>query len=195
MKFNSEAATEAKMMHVILANGGDAITSCDADDPSYYGNNVPPSWDMGMYHALALEQRMEIVVLKKYDCETNWSITEDFEDIDNSKGLDIIGYFKGIDDATVFDTVEDVEDAYNEYADNLKDQYASDQDILLDELTKAQKGKEKIIEQVKNKKSSDFVMIWNDDADSYEVLHKFSTILYDGFNQVRYALGLVLKED
>lgn len=180
---------------VILANGGDAITSCDIDEPSYDGNNVPSSWDMGLIKALALEFRMKIVVLKKYDCDTEWSMTEDFEDIDSSKGLDVMSYFKDIEDATVFDTVDDVERAYNEYTDNLKEQYASDQDPLLDELTKAQKGKDKIVEQVKNKKSSDFVMICNDDADSCEVMHKFSTILYDGFNLVSYALGLVLKEE
>lgn len=182
------------LQHVKLDNGEDAIITFWAGAEMIY-KEEPYVWDMELINTLASEFVMKAVVLKKYDCDTNWNITEDFDDIDNSKGLDVMSYFKDIEDATVFDTIDDVEKAYNEYTDNLKEQYASDQEILLKELTKAQKGKDEIVEQVKHKKPSDFVMICNDDADSCEVMHKFSTILYDGFNQVSYTIGLIFTEE
>lgn len=113
-----------------------------------------------------------------------------------SKGLNVMDYFKDIENAVVFDTVGDVEKACNEYTDNLKDQFAYDNNILLEELDKAQKGKDDIIEQVKRKDSSEFVMIPSGDfdADGLEIMPKFSTMFYDGFNQVSYALGLIFKE-
>lgn len=182
------------LQHVKLDNGKDAIVSLWADAVVIF-KDKPYIWDMELVQTLASAFLMKVVVLKKYDCETNWSITEDFEDIDDSKGLDLMGYFKGVEDATVLDTVDDVERAYDEYTDNLKEQYASDQETLNEELTKAQKGKDEIIEQVKHKNPSDFVMICNDDADSCEVVHKFSTILQDGFNQVSYTIGLMFDEE
>lgn len=181
------------LQHVKLDNGEDAIVSFWADAEMIFAD-APCIWDMELVQTLASAFLMKAVVLKKYDCDTNWSITEDFDDIDDSKGLDEMSYFKDIEDATVFDTVEDVEEAYNEYTDNLKEQYAY-QEILPEELTKAQKGKDEIIKQVKYKKPSDFVMICNDDADSCEVMHKFSTILRDDFNLVNYTIGLIFTEE
>lgn len=112
-----------------------------------------------------------------------------------SKGLNVMDYCKDIEDATVFDTVDDVEKAYNEYTDNLKEQFAYDNNILLEELDKAQKGRDKIIEQVKRKDPSEFVMIWGGDFDddALEIRPKFSTMFY--INHISYALGLVFAKD
>lgn len=115
-----------------------------------------------------------------------------------SKGLNVIDHFKDIEDATVFDTVDDVEKVYNEYTANLKDEYACDPDTLHDELDKAQRGRDEIIEQVKRKSPSEFVMIpcsADFDADFLEIMPKFSTMFYDGYNQISYALGLIPKEE
>ena len=114
-----------------------------------------------------------------------------------SKGLNVMDYCKDIEDAYVFDAVDDVEKAYNEYTDNLKDEYAYDNNILLDELDKAQKGRDEIIEQVKRKDSSEFAMIPSGyfDADFLEIMPKFDTMFYDGFNAITYALGLIFPEE
>ena len=113
-----------------------------------------------------------------------------------SKGLNVMDYCKDIEDAYVFDAVDDVEKAYNEYTDNLKDEYAYDPDTLHEELDKAQKGRDEIIEQVKRKDSSEFAMIPSGyfDANFLEIMPKFDTMFYDGFNGITYALGLIPKE-
>lgn len=140
---------------------------------------------------------MKIVVLKKHDCDSDWNMANDFDEYDCTKGLNVMDYCKDIEDATVLDTIDDVEKAYNEYIDNLEDTYACDQNTLLEESDKARKGRDQLIEQVKHKASSEFVMIPAVDFDTngLEIMPKFSTMFYDSYNGVSYALGLIPKED
>lgn len=190
---------DADLEHIELDNGVDAITSRYADGFSYKEDGPYTWWDLETIQAFAQEFKMKVVALKKHDGDQwyipDWDITNDFDEYDCSKGLNIMDYCKDIEDATVFDTVDDVEKAYNEYTDNLKDEYAFDNNILLEELDKAQKGRDKIIEQLRHKDSSEFVMMWGDDFDGdyLEIMPKFSTMFY--INHISYALGLIFAED
>ena len=225
--FKAVASRTSEIQHIELGNGVDTITSRCAEGFSCEW------WDFETVQTLAREFNMKVVVLKKHDCDLEWDMTDDFDDLDctldfdenghvtqkeylrvsrmldlegnpfadvpeYSKGLNVIDHFKDIEDADVFDTIDDVEKAYNEYTTNLKDEYANDPDTLHDELDKAQKGRDEIIEQVKRKDSSEFVIIpcsADFDADFLEIMPKFSTMFYDGYNGVSYALGLIPKED
>ena len=180
-----------EIQHVELGNGVDAITSRYAEGFSCEW------WDLETVQTLAREFNMKVVVLKKHDCDSNWNMTNDFDEYDCTKGLNIMDYCKDIEDAYVSDTVDDVERVYNEYAGNLEEQFAYDDRTLLEELDKARKGRDKLIEQVKHKDPSEFVMIpaVDFDTDGLEIMPKFSTMFYDEYNQVSYALGLIFKED
>lgn len=178
------------IQHVELGNGVDAITSRCAEGFSCEW------WDLETVQTLAREFNMKVVVLKKHDCDSNWNMANDFDEYDCTKGLNVMDYCKDIEDATVLDTIDDVEKAYNEYIDNLEDTYACDQNTLLEESDKARKGRDQLIEQVKHKSPSEFVIMPSDDtdADNFEIMLKFSTMFYDSYNGVNYALGLIPKE-
>ena len=225
--FETGAGAVSEIRHIELGNGVDAITSRYAEGFSYKKDGPYTRWNLETVLTFAIEFPMKIVVLKKHDCDSEWNMTDDFDEYDceldtdengrvtqkeyahlahmihqlgvvpeYSKGLNVMDYCKDIEDAYVFDTVDDVEKAYNEYTDNLKDEYAYDPDTLHEELDKAQKGKDEIIEQVKRKSSSEFVMIpcVDFDADGLKIMPKFSTMFYDSFNGRAYALGLIFKE-
>ena len=185
----------SEVQHVELGNGVDAITSRNAEGFSYKEYGPCTSWDLETIEAFAKEFNMEVVVLKKHDCDPEWNITDDFDEYD-SKGLNVMDYCKDIEDAYVSDTVDDVERVYNEYAGNLEEQFAYDDRTLLEELDKARKGRDKLIEQVKHKDPSEFVMIpaVDFDTDGLEIMPKFSTMFHDSFNGISYALGLIFKE-
>ncbi|MCH3980485.1 MAG: hypothetical protein LKE41_00930 [Prevotella sp.] len=188
---------DADLEHIELDNGVDAITSRYADGFSYKEDSPYTYWDLETVQAFAQEFNMKVVALKKFDCDSDWNMTNDFDEYDCTKGLSVMDYCKDIEYAYVFDTVDDVEKAYNEYIENIEEQFTSDDRTLLEELDKARKGKEEIIEQVKRKASSEFVMIPEVDFDAYglEIMPKFSTMFYDSYNGVSYALGLIPKED
>lgn len=181
-----------EIQHVELGNGVDAITSRYAEGFSYKEDGPCTSWDLETIEAFAKEFNMEVVVLKKHDCDSEWNMTDDFDEYD-SKGLNVMDYCKDIEDAYTIDTVDDVERAYNEYADNLEEQFVFDDRTLLEELDKARKEKGEIIEQVKRKASSEFIMIpaVDFDTDGLDIMPKFSTMFYDEYNQISYALGLI----
>ena len=189
--FKAVANRTSEIQHIKLGNGVDAITSRYAEGFSCVW------WDFETVQTLAREFNMKVVVLKKHDCDSNWNMANDFDEYDCTKGLNVMDYCKDIEDATVLDTIDDVEKAYNEYIDNLEDTYACDQNTLLEESDKARKGKDQLIEQVKHKASSEFVMIpaVDFDADDFEIMPKFSTMFYDSYNGVSYALGLIPKKD
>lgn len=181
----------SEIQHVELGNGVDAITSRCAEGFSCEW------WNLETVQTLAREFNMKVVVLKKHDCDSDWNMANDFDEYDCTKGLNVMDYCKDIEDATVLDTIDDVEKAHNEYIDNLEDTYACDQNTLLEESDKARKGRDQLIEQVKHKASSEFVMIPAVDFDTngLEIMPKFSTMFYDSYNGVSYALGLIPKED
>lgn len=187
----------SEIQHVELSNGVDAITSRNAEGFSYKEDSPCAWWDLETVWAFAKEFNMKVVVLKKHDCDSDWNMANDFDEYDCTKGLNVMDYCKDIEDATVLDTIDDVEKAYNEYIDNLEDTYACDQNTLLEESDKARKGRDQLIEQVKHKASSEFVMIPAVDFDTngLEIMPKFSTMFYDSYNGVSYALGLIPKED
>lgn len=193
--FRAVANRTPGIQHVKLGNGVDAITSRCAEGFSCEWWDL--WWDLETVQTLAREFNMKIVVLKKHDCDSNWNMANDFDEYDCTKGLNVMDYCKDIEDATVLDTIDDVEKAYNEYIDNLEDTYACDQNTLLEESDKARKGRDQLIEQVKHKASSEFVMIPAVDFDTngLEIMPKFSTMFYDSYNGVSYALGLIPKED
>lgn len=189
--FKAVANRASEIQHVELGNGVDAITSRCAEGFSCEW------WDLETVQTLAREFNMKVVVLKKHDCDSNWNMANDFDEYDCTKGLNVMDYCKDIEDATVLDTIDDVEKAYNEHIDNLEDTYACDQNTLLEESDKARKGRDQLIEQVKHKSPSEFVIMPSDDtdADYFEIKPKFSTMFYDSYNGVNYALGLIPKED
>lgn len=212
--FETGAGAASEIRHIELDNGLDAITSRYADGFSYKEDGPYTWWNLETVRKFAQEFRMKVVVLKKHDGDQwdipEWNMTDNFDEYDCSKGLNVINYCKDIEDAYVFDTIDDVEKAYNEYTDNLKDEFAEDNSTLLEDLDKAQKGrlleeldkaqkeKDKIIEQVKRKSPSEFVMMpcsADFDADFLEIMPKFSTMFYDGYNGVSYALGLILNKE
>lgn len=194
--FKAITGRTSEVEHVELGNGVDAITSRYAYGFSYKEDGPYTWWDLETVLTLAKEFNMEVEVLKKHDCDPSWNLTDDFDEYD-SQGLNVMDYCKDIEDAYVSDTVDDVDRAYNEYAGNLEEQFVYDDRALLEELDKAREGKKKIIEQVKRKASSEFVMMpaVDFDTDGLEIMPKFSTMFYDEYNQVSYALGLIFKED